>query len=183
MGAAEPITIDIEGVNDSEVEGEATISRVGESLMVSLSLEELTGEGPFRAQILSGRCEDHTMMGQGGTTAPGTGTTSMDTTAAPGAATPSTGMQMQGQVLAALEPIQTSGAAQPGTTGQPGVGQAGMSHSTIPVTGMQGSTQAFIEVQGQGARTVACGDIDDLNRLMLGGTSGTTPGATPGTRP
>ena len=55
--AAEPVEVDINGV-DSEVEGEATITRVGESLMISMTLEKLAGDGPFRGTIMSGRCED-----------------------------------------------------------------------------------------------------------------------------
>jgi hypothetical protein len=185
----EPVTVDINSV-DSEVEGEATISRVGESLMVSLQLEELAGTGPFRAQILSGRCEDRPTTDAPGTT--GTGTPG--TGAAPG----TTNMTQQGQVLATLEPIQVSGATgqptTPPTGGQPaaGEGQAGMSHSTIPVGDFRAMQQAFIEVQGQGSRTIACGNIDNLNQLLsatAGGTGGATltPPAgstgTPGSRP
>jgi hypothetical protein len=192
-GAVEPVTVDINEVEDSEVEGEATISRVGESLMVSLQLENLTGAGPFRAQILSGRCEDRPEMGQ----APAPGTTGTTTDTAAPATTGTPGAMQQGQVLATLEPIQVSGAAgQPGA-GQPttGEGQAGMSHSTIPASDMQAVQQAFIEVHGEGARTIACGNIDNLSRLIsadagaTGGATmtppagGTTPGGTPGSRP
>ena len=173
--AAEPVTVDIESV-DSKVEGEATISRVGESLMVSLSLDKLAGEGPFRAQILSGRCEDRKDTVANRAPAPQTGGTGRDTAA--GARAGTTPTQAQGQVLATLEPIQLSGA-----TGGAAAEQSGMSHSTVPVSSMHGMMQAYIEVQGTGARTVACGNIDHMDKMMSGATTGapTTP-ATPGTQ-
>jgi hypothetical protein len=104
-GTAEPVTVDIQSV-DSKVDGEATISRVGESLMVSLALEKLAGEGPFRAAILSGRCEDRKDTVANRTPAPQTGT-GRDTATPRAGTTPTQG---QGQVLATLEPIQLSGA-------------------------------------------------------------------------
>jgi hypothetical protein len=186
----EPVTVDINSVGESEVEGEATISRVGESLMVSLQLEELMGAGPFRAQILSGRCEDREEVTQG-QTPPATGADTGRTATAPGAAGAT-----HGQVLATLEPIQVSGATgTPPAGGQPAAeGQAGMSHSTIPVSDLRAVQQALIEVHGEGARTIACGNIDNLSQLLsAAGTTGgatmtppagsTTPGTTPGSRP
>jgi hypothetical protein len=189
LDTVEPVTVDINGV-ESEVEGEATISRVGESLMVSLQLEELTGAGPFRAQILSGRCEDRENVANQPSGTPGTDAPA--TTTPPGTTTPGAADQAQGQVLATLEPVQLTGATPP-PAGGTAASQAGMSHSTIPVIDLQSATQAFIEVQGEGARTVACGNIDNLTNLLAGGTGGatmsppaapsTTPGAAPGTRP
>jgi hypothetical protein len=169
---AQPMTIDIEGV-DTDVEGEATISRAGESLMVSLTLENLSGEGPFQAHLLSGRCEDReNAMGENrpltepATTEPGTTPPATEPGTTPGATPGQTMPGAQGQVLATLEPIQVSGA----TTDE---GQAGMSHSTVPVSGLQGQTQAFIEVQGQGTQTVACGNVDNLNQILMGTGAGT----------
>jgi hypothetical protein len=193
----EPVTVDLGSV-DSEVDGEATISRAGESLMVSLTLDNLAGEGPFRGQIVSGRCEDRENQVGNRTDAPAPGTTPPAGTApgtTPGATTPQTPASAddmnQGQVLASLEPIQMSGATTTTPGGQPSgqapsaADQSGMSHSTIPVTDFRSMREAFIEIQGQASRTVACGNIDNLDRL-LAGTAGTTttpmtPGASPGT--
>jgi hypothetical protein len=57
---------------------------------------------------------------------------------------------------------------------------------------MHGAMRAYIEVQGTGAKTIACGNIDHMDRMMSGthGTTGApatpapaTPGAqTPGTQ-
>ena len=174
--AAEPVTVDIQSV-DSKVEGEATISRVGESLMVSLSLDKLAGEGPFRAQILSGRCEDRKDTVANRAPAPQTGGAKRDSAAPRGGTTPT---QAQGQVLASLEPIQLSGA-----TGGAAAEQSGMSHSTVPVSAMHGMTQAYIEVQGTGAHTIACGNVDHMDKMMSGATTGaptTTAPVTPGTQ-
>jgi hypothetical protein len=193
---AEPVTVDINSV-DSEVDGEATVSRAGESLMVSLTLTELAGEGPFVGQIVAGRCEDRedTVANRTdapattpGTNPPAAGTTPQ--TPAPGT-TPTTDNPNQGQVLARLEAIQLTGATG-GTTPPAGgaaaaPGQSGMSHSTIPVSDLRSMPDAFIEVQGTGSRTIACGNIGELDRLLTG-TTGTvvapvTPAPAPGTRP
>jgi hypothetical protein len=201
VDAVEPVTVDINNIGESEVEGEATISRVGESLMVSLQLEELSGTGPFRAQIVSGRCEDVENVADRATE-PGTTPATPPPAGTGGTPTTTPGTTQTGQVLATLEPIQVSGTT--GTTppaGQPGTptteGQAGMSHSTIPVTDLRAAQQARLEVHGQGAVTIACGNIDNLNQLLSGaGTTGgatmtppagttpnTTPSGTPGSRP
>jgi hypothetical protein len=179
----EPVTFDLESV-DSEVDGEATVSRVGESLMVSLTLDKLAGEGPFAAQVVSGRCEDRDDTAARTTTPATPGATPPATTPQP----PATEAGMQGQVLATLEPIQLS----PATPAQPGgvAAQSGMSHSTIPVTSFHAMPDAFIQVQGQASRVIACGNIDNLDGL-LSGTAGTTtapvtpaPGTpAPGTAP
>lgn len=180
MGAeGQPMTVDIEGLEGSNVSGEATISRVGESLMVSLSLENLPAEGPFRAQIVSGMCEDReNMMGTPEPTEPGTepGT---DPATTPDPATPGQTTGMQGQVLATLEDVQVSGA-----TGTDAAGQAGMSHSTVPVSDLQGQTQAHVEIQGQGNQAVACGNIDNLGQVLMGtGTGTAAPQGQPVTPP
>lgn len=181
-GDAEPMTVDIEGVGGANVQGEATISRVGESLMVSLTMEELPGEGPFRAQILSGMCRDDAM---GGTDAMDEPVTTPDAgTGTPDATQPGTDMSgmQDGQVLATLEDIQVSGAT--GTT----EGQAGMSHSTVSVTDLQGQTQAHIEILGQDNQAVACGNVNNLSQVLMGTGTGTgttpmtpAPGTAPGT--
>jgi hypothetical protein len=167
--AAEPVEVDINGV-ESDVDGQATITRVGESLMVSLTLEKLAGEGPFRGQIVSGRCEDRedqtpNRTETGRNTTPGQPTT-------PGATPPAgTTTPAAQQVLATLEPIQVAGA-----TGQPtpATEKSGMSQSTVPVADLRGMRDVHIEVQGTGARTIACGNITDMDKLLLGGTGGAT---------
>ena len=184
--AAQPVEVDINGV-DSDVSGEATITRVGESLMVSLTVEKLAGDGPFRGQIAAGRCEDMKAEIPNRTE---TGRTTPGATPPAGTTTPAT----EGQVLATLEPIQVAGA-----TGQatPATEKSGMSQSTVPVADLRGMRDVHIEIQGQGARTIACGNISDMDKLLMGGTGGatvapttpTTPGgatppsSAPGTRP
>jgi hypothetical protein len=182
--APEPVTVDLASV-DSEVDGEATVSRVGEALMVSLTLDKLAGEGPFSAQVVSGRCEDRDNAANA--PADPRGATPPATTPPSATTPPTTGtaMDMQGQVLATLEPIQLS----PATPAQPGgvASQSGMSHSTVPLSDFHAMSNAFIQVQGQASRVIACGNIDNLDRL-LSGTAGTTsapmtPSTTPATPP
>jgi hypothetical protein len=155
--AAEPMTVDLEAVENSNVSGNATLTRSGESMMVALMLENLPSAGPFQAQLVSGRCDSE------GAAAPAPGAPSTT----PGAQTPpATGMET-GRVLATLEAIQVTGTAP---------AHNGMSHSTVAVSNLQGNTDASIKVT-EGSKTVACGNLSNISNL----TSGTT--STPGTAP
>lgn len=166
-GVAEPLTVDIEG-DETSVTGEATVSRIGESVMVSLTVQNLPGEGPFQAHLLSGRCDDRqdlADMGDPATPEPveptEPGEQPMDRPTQPG-------MQQQGQVLSSLENIQVTA-------------QTGTSTSTVPVSQLQGHDRAFIQIEDSAGQPIACGDIDDLGQATLG--TGTAPGTDPGTTP
>ena len=158
-------TVDIEGVNSS-ISGEATLSRSAESIMVSLTLENLPGAGPYQGQLISGKCD----AVESTTTPP---TTPPSTT--PPQTTP--GMEA-GRRLALLESIQVTGTAPQ---------QTAMSHTTIPISTLTGNNEVAIKITGEGSATVACGDLDDLNDLISAnaGTTGSAPygGTTPSTPP
>jgi hypothetical protein len=167
--AAEPITVDIESVENSNVSGDATISRSGESIMVALTLENLPSAGPFQAQLVSGRCDADTNI----STTPSTPSTTPGAPSTPGQTTPPAATTTPGtessRVLATLETIQVTGTAP---------AQNGMSHSTVPLSSLQGATDAAIKVM-EGTRTVACGNVNNINDLTMGGSTTTTPGTAP----
>jgi hypothetical protein len=162
--APEPMTVDLQAVENSNVSGDATLTRSGESIMVALTLENLPSAGPFQAQLISGRCEN------GGATTPAPSTPA-PTTPAPGArgttpstqTPPATGAE-SGRVLATLESIQVTGTAP---------AQNGMSHSTVAVSSLQGNMDAAIKVT-DGSKTIACGNLSNIGSLTSGTT--TAPG-------
>lgn len=188
--AAAPFTVDIEGDDvegmETEVEGEATITRLADSLMVTLSVENLPGEGPFQAHIHAGTCDARpdvagaTDLGETGTTRDmgETGETGDVTTGQPGAQQPD-----QGRVLVPLEPVRVGALAGPDDTPATGDVEAdhtGMSTTTVASSQLQGQQQAFIQIHREDGSPIACGDIDDLSRINLdAGTTG--PGTAPGT--
>jgi hypothetical protein len=160
--APEPMEVDIEAVENSNISGDATLTRSGESIMVALTLENLPSAGPFQAQLISGRCD------AASTPAPGAPSTTPST---PSTTPPATTSGTQSaRVLATLENIQVTGTAP---------AQNGMSHSTVPVSGLQGNTDASIKVT-DGTKTVACGNVNNLSNLIS--TTTTTP-STPPARP
>ena len=182
--AAEPLQVDIVGDEGSEVDGEATLTQMGDSFTVALSLENLPGQGPFQAHIHAGTCEDRAELAE--TAEPGEtarpGETEVDEDRNP----------EQDRVLVPLEPVTVGGAmgatepAQPGTTPEPGTeGQvegmnSGMSTTTVAKSQLEGQEEAFIQVHGEGGRAIACGNIADLGSATLGTGTGTTPGSAPG---
>lgn len=158
----EPMTVGIEAVENSNVSGDATLTRSGESIMVALTLENLPSAGPFQAQLISGRCDSEGATTPAPTTpAPGARSTT------PGAQTPPATGAESGRVLATLETIQVTGTAP---------AHNGMSHSTVAVSSLQGNMDASIKVT-DGSKTVACGNLSNISNLTSGAT--TTPG-TPG---
>jgi hypothetical protein len=172
--AVEPMEVDIESVN-STVEGEATITRTGESLMVSLTLENLPGQGPYQGQLVTGRCDAIEDAAERGATTP----------PATPPQTPAPGME-SGRVIGTFDPIQVAGT---------GASMTATGHATIPVSGIQGATEGALKITSEGGQTVACGNVNNLNELTMGsaGTPGSAPYGTtpanpsttpaPGTRP
>jgi hypothetical protein len=206
---AEPVTVDIDEWKDSNVSGEATINRAGGNLNVAISLDELPAAGTFTADLVSGQCDAmENMATTTGTTgtpgantkAPGTGTTPSTTpgttpsttpgttpSTTPGATT--TGMgNMPGMVLGSLGTIMigttTTPPAQPApsTTTAPS-GRTGTASGTVPMSALQGVTEAFIRVSGAANAPVACGNVDDLNKLTMAAGTVTPPSTVPSTTP
>ena len=188
--AFEPMTVELEGEDIegtlSEVDGEATITRVEDSLMVSLSLENLPGTGPFQAHIHAGSCDARDEAYEE-TDEPEPGETVDQDEVAAGE---------QGRVLVPLEAVTVGGMASTGTPEstpsattpgtEPEGENHGMSMSTVAISQLQGHEEAFIQVHGEGGQVIACGNIDDLSRATMGagmGATPTTPSTTPGTEP
>jgi len=171
----EPITVDIDS-EDTDVEGEATLTRVNDTFTIALNLENLPGAGPFQAHIVTGRCEDLRRMagipGNNGMTGPATGTQDtlgiQGTPGAPGPMqTPATGQV--GQELASLQDVRVTAAND----------QAGMSTSNVSVPDLQGHQNAAIVIRGPNGLMMACGDIENLHEATM--APGTVPGTGPGT--
>jgi len=176
VDTVEPMEVDIESVN-STVEGEATITRTGEQLMVALTLENLPGQGPYQAQLVTGRCdaiEDAAEGDRPATTPPANNPPANPQTPAPGTES--------GRVIGTFDPIQVTGT---------GTAMTATGHATIPVSGIQGATEGALKITSQGGQTVACGNVNNLNELTMGSAAtpgsapyGTTPGTpAPGTTP
>ena len=162
--------------------GIAETTRMMDSLMVTLSLENLPGPGPFQAHIHAGTCqaEEEVLEGEAETPEPGETPEQDEATAD------------QGRVLVPLEdvtvgalgatpstPESTPSATTPGTELQ---GENnGMSMSTIAVSQLQGQQRAFVQVHGEGGQPIACGNIDDLGRATMGAGMGASPSTTPST--
>jgi hypothetical protein len=203
---AEPVTVDIDEWKDSNVSGEATINRAGNMLNVAISLEELPAEGTYTADLVVGKCDALENMATtsgtgttgtagrttgtgttGATTTPSTpGTPSATTPQAPGTTT--TGMtHTPGMVLASLGTIMAGAAATPPAQPAPGTttpsGRTGTGSGTVSLSSLMGVTEAFIRVQGAANAPVACGNVDDLNKLTMASGTVTPPSTTPGTTP
>jgi len=176
---AEPITVDIDS-EDTNVEGEATITRVNDTFTIALNLENLPGAGPFQAHIVTGRCEDVRRMAgmpvNNGTTMPAPGTQdTLDMQGTPGTpgtmGTPGTQTPARGQVgqeLASLQDVRVTAAND----------QAGMSTSNVSVSELRGH-QAAIVIRDPNGLMMACGDLENLDEATA--APGTAPGTSPGT--
>jgi hypothetical protein len=160
--AVEPERVDIESVN-STVEGEATITRTGQDLMVALTLENLPGQGPYTAQLVTGRCDAIEDAAEGDRPATN-----------PPANNPQTTPGMEsGRSIGTFDPIQVTGT---------GTAMTATGHATIPASSIQGATEGALKIM-QGSQTVACGNVNNLNELAMGSATpgGAYPGTTPGT--